>query len=810
MEDTSINEAPETEAHEQAEGSEQDAPDSSPQRSAIWMHKFIGAAKAASKKYWRDGRDAWNEYLCTQAQIESASALRYQSRKKYRIYWSSVRSMQPAFYCRTPQIVASRMFDVDDPVARVACTLAERLGQHLLKGGEFDATMCAIRDDFIMTEKATGRVYFEADIQQEQIQQEIAEGVDGIQQEPQYEDVMKSIKVCTLPICFDDIVHTPYAKHWDEITELGWRVPMTKDAFKARFGVKKAALVSFSTKVNEHEDKSDDYNAGQMEANVDQTAQAADAVTWVWEIWCKNTRKVYWVSENYTDGFLDVKPDPYDLVGFFPMAPFIIGTKPDKSMYPVPMYVPLRPLIEQLHSLINKVFDLIAAVRRRAIADGGCEDLITAINNLDDNEVIAVQNFAQIVEKGGIANLIQYLPVQELSNAIVELQGLTAVFKNEFFEFSGVPDLLRGSSDPIETAAAQQQKGNFLTLRFSWPQKQIQAIARDLIEMMVDLALKKFPDDYLAQVCGVQNMPPEDQQFVPQAVQLLRDDKTRVVRIDIETDSTSYLKEMQQQRDKQMVAQTVMQGLKEIAAISQSSPTLASTALSVLLFTLRSMNLGKSFESEITASVGQMQQQAEQQAQAAASAPPPPDYEQMKIQLQQQKMQIDQQWIAIEQQKMQAGVQLQQAELQIKQQAEQQKLLIEQEKLRLEASKQQADSAIDAQELQIKAQEVNSNIEMKGVDAALKQQTEQVKQMIESGKLEVEKLKVQLTSYEALLEERRLAMDAQMKEREIAATKTQQLPPINIQVDASKPQKRTGKITRDELGNAILTIDSEA
>jgi hypothetical protein len=720
-----------------------DDPQRGKMRSAVWFHKFIKSAKDASKKYWRDGRDAWNEYLCTQAQVETASSLRIQARKKYRIYWSSVRSMQPAFYCRTPQIVASRMFDVDDPVARVACTLAERLGQHLLKGGEFDATMSAVRDDFIMTERATARVYFEADIQQERVEQqpeaaegyeqEEMEGVDGAEMPEQFEDVLKSIKVCTLPTCFDDIIHTPYAKHWDEVTELGWRVPMTKDAFTKRFGEKKAALVRFSQQMNEQDGayRLESGTTEQVEANMDGSTQAADAVTWVWEIWCKLTKKVYWVSEGYNDGFLDVKDDPYELVGFFPLAPFIIGTKPDKSMYPVPMYVPLRPLIEQLHSLINKIFDLIAAVRRRAIADGGCEDLIAAINNLDDNEVIAVQNFAQIVEKGGIANLIQYLPVQELSNAIVELQGLTAVFKNEFFEFSGVPDLLRGSSDPIETAAAQQQKGNFLSLRFSWPQKQIQAIARDLIEMMCDLALKKFPDNYLMQVCGVQQLPPDEQQFVPQALQLLRDDKTRVIRIDIETDSTSYLKEMQQQRDKQMVAQTVMQGLKEIASISQTSPALASTALSVLLFTLRSMNLGKSFESEITASVGKMQQQAEEQAAAAAEAPPPPDYEQMKLQLQQQK---------------------QQGELQL----ENAKLSQANMKMQLEGQK-------NAQEQAMKAQ---ADMQANALEAAkfqLEQRIVQFTEFIEQQRLQLEQYKAQLGLQEQFMEEKRLAQDTQLR-----------------------------------------------
>lgn len=716
-------------------------------RPIMWWLKFLKAAKKAAKKHWRDGRDAWNEYLCTERQVESASQLRYVQEKKYRIFWSSVRSIQPAFYARTPQVVANRLFDIDDPVARVGCTLIERLGTQLLKGGEFDATMCAIRDDFILTEKATARVYFEADVRQEKVGYEEAqgEGMDDMPQEPMLEDVLKSIKVCTLPINFDDIVHTPFARHWDEIQEIAWRVPMTKAAFKARFGASHPALqsVSFGDSLADLERDSD--LSGEVEENVDQSAKAADAVTWVWECWCKLTKKVYWVSETYNDGFLDVKPDPYELVGFFPVAPFIIGTKPDKTLYPVPMFVPLRPLIAQLHNLINKIFQLISAVRRRAIADGSCDDLIAAINNLDDNEVIAVQNFAQIVEKGGVANLIQYLPVQELSNAIVELQGLTAVFKNEFFEFSGVPDLLRGSSDPIETAAAQQQKGNFLSLRFSWPQKQIQVIARDLIEMMIDLALKKFPDDYLAQICGVQHLTPEEQQLVPQAFQLLRDDKSRVVRIDIETDSTSYLNELEQRQNKNLVAQTVVNGLKEIASISQTAPAFTGTALKVLLFSLRSMNMGKSFEGEVTAAVGAMEQQMQQQQQAAAQQPPPPDYEQMKLQLQQQKL-------AVEQQKAQAEIQQQSMELQLKQQADMQDAALKQAQLQLE------------------------------------QRIVQFTEFIEQQRLQLEQYKAQLGLQEQFMEEQRLAQDTQLRMLEQAQPKPDKGPETVI---INAPQSST-------------------
>jgi hypothetical protein len=77
-------------------------------------------------------------------------------------------------------------------------------------------------------------------------------------------------------------------------------------------------------------------------------------------------------------------------------------------------------------------------------------------------------------------------------------------FEAMFNNLSGVPDVVRGNTSPNETAAAQQQKGQFYNLRSSWDQLQFQEMARYVIEMQIEIALKKMPIDMLKKYMGVE------------------------------------------------------------------------------------------------------------------------------------------------------------------------------------------------------------------------------------------------------------------------------------------------------------------
>ncbi len=624
---------------------------------SYWI-RWVNAARESAKKHWQVSKEAYNEYLAADPNIVSASEAQRPKRTRYPIFWSSTETVMPSYYARTPETVAKRMFDSDDNVARVSALILERLSKYLLSVYPIDCAMTHAVMDFLMTSKCTTRVYLEEEYEEVTETLQIMQNPDTGEYVDQYGQVVmlegdpvidpatgmitveetkeQLVKLCTdiLPVVYDDIVHTPNARNWKDVKTIGFRLWMDRREFADKFGEEMLQKVSLSpdTKSDNDATRNDDNGGVEAAAKVTQGVE-------VWEIWDKPTKKVKYVCLAYKDEFLLEQDDPYQLADFFPCAPFVIGTKPPKSMYPTPMYAQLKPTIDQLHMLYNRIRKLIRGLRRRAIVDASLADIVSAINDIDGEDVLASKNFQQLVERGGIQNAMYFLPLQELSNALVEAQGLIAQFDQVFYQFSGVPDVVRGATEKGVGVETQQLKGEHFDIRTSWKQHQIQELARYSIEMQCDLALAKMPDTMLSEVCGLDMIAADDQQYIPQAIQLLRNDTSRKIRIDIETDSLTYQQNQAKQERTNLLVTTVMQGLTQVAQIGQTNPAFISPAIQMLMASVRGVDIGKAYESDIRGAAQTLEEMAKNPPQ---TPPPPPDYEGLKIQLQGQKQQMEQ------------------------------------------------------------------------------------------------------------------------------------------------------------------------
>lgn len=730
-----------------------------------WL-KWIRAAKDGkqTKRHWNDAKAAYREYenqpLTDSASSDMVGLERGNGVKTYPIYWAGCKSMEPAFYARTPKLVTRRAFDIDDPVATTACIIYERLAKYLMNLFDFDGTMTASVGSFIHADKATNQLVYSQTQKTEKVRvplyasqdeqgQTIFSSETGIydgevlqddkgyffEQEIQTYD---SQKITVKSVLYDEIIHTPEAKEFEEIKEIGLSFCMEYSDAVDRFGEEKASKFPWKTNTAYKRDDSDD-----------KTSASPGQYIEGWEIWSKVTKKVYWVCEESRQDFLDVQNDPYELEGFFPIAPFIIGSKPSKSLYPTPAFIQVAATTEQLHKVYNKIFRLINAIRRRALVDGSVPELYAALVELGDNEFISVTNLNSILEKGGIANLVQYLPVQELVAAIGELTNLDNQFKNNFYEWFGVPDIIRGISDPIETAAAQQVKAESAHDRFKYSKKQVERLARNSIEMMCDLAFKVYDDQKMAEVTGYNYLQPDDKSRFFSALAMLRNDTARIIRIEVETDSTSFINEQREIQKRTAIGQLVTNGLQQIAQIGQGNPEFVSTALRAVLFTVNGIAEGKEFQDDIQSAINKL---IESQNNPLPDAPPPPDYEGQRIQIEQVKIQGDQQ--------------------------------LESQKLQLLAQKQQADIELESQRIQIEARKIEGEQQLKQLSTDLSATKEQFSQFIQQQTLELEKAATFTREREKLIEEDRLKRE---QELELAKHLTTQAQQLNQPVVAQKP-----------------------
>lgn len=787
---------------------------------SYWL-KWIKAAKKASKRHRHDADSAWAEYENqSDNQSDTVSNNTRQLRGEYPIYWASCKVIEPALYARTPTIIARRRFDIDDPVAMVGSTIVERLGIYAVESCDFDDVMSAAVADFIHADKATAQVCYEADF--EEVDQRVKVIPDPATEQFFLEDgtihegevmqdelgffhiekvkVPKNQKVYLKPLCYDEVLHTPDAKNSSEIVDMAYYFKLDRQEAEIRFGKEVADKINY--KQRSSKDKDDDTKNEQEYSDTDTEYVEG------WECWSLKNKTQYWVSTQYQDDFLDIKrpeldedgeeQDIYGLREYFPSTRFIINNKPRKSLYPTPVYVQLSSTIKELHKITKRKYDLIDGIRRRALVDGASDELIYALNSLEQGEFVAVDNLKQIVEKGGIENMVYWIPVQELVQAISELSSLEENFKNDFYEFFGVPDILRGSSDPIETATGQSIKSQSAHDRFKYTKKQLQQLARDSIEMMVDLMLGTFTDDKIAEIVGYQYMSPDEQQRFPEALAMAKDDESRVIRLDIETDSMSFVDEQLKASQMNQAIQTVTAGMKEIAQTAQYDPDFAQVSVVAVLQSLETiMPAGKEFMDGIEQATKKLFEKMEN---PPPPPPPPPDYEQMKLQIKH-------------------------GELQLKAQAQQ-----------MEGFKLQSENAAKTKELQQKdyklaldAQQQRSTEQIENIRLMLDKSLQDFMMQIEAHKanmeqqsVDIESFKAKILANEAMMEEVRLAREADAhilqtiadSQRSTSAELLQRqsvVPPpqVNVNVAMPKVRERRGIPLFDDFGNLkeIRTVE---
>lgn len=192
-----------------------------------------------------------------------------------------------------------------------------------------------------------------------------------------------------------------------------------------------------------------------------------------------------------------------------------------------------------------------------------------------------------------------------------------------------------------------------------------------------------------------QEEAPPDQSLVfdDNVIKLLRDDRLRSFRIEVETDSTVQPDmDADQQRRTEFV--TAVGGyLQQLASAMQISPQLGDIGGQLLLFAVRGFHVGRQMEETIEKSFEQMKMQAQQ-----AAANPQPDPEQQKAEAQaqiaQQKAQQDgqmaQQKHEMDMQRLQAEFQIWQQKMQMEMEQMRQTFAIEQQKMQMEMEALQA------------------------------------------------------------------------------------------------------------------------
>jgi len=274
-------------------------------------------------------------------------------------------------------------------------------------------------------------------------------------------------------------------------------------------------------------------------------------------------------------------------------------------------------------------------------------------------------------------------------------------------------------------------------VRMNAYQRDVGDFVSHLLQIMAEIMVQLYSDQKLQSIVGT--LDQADMQYVPQAMQLLRNDFLASAKVQVKVDSLVQADWALEKGQRTELMGVISQFLQQAVPAIQQVPEMASLLVSMLKFTI----IGYKGSAEIE---GILDQQLDQMVKASQQPkePPPPTPEEQQMELEKQKMQNEMQ---MAQAKQQADNQKAMGEFQIKQQESFQSMQLEKAKLdgemamqrekhTMEMEKMQAEIAIKQQELTMKQQEMTMKLELAQVqgqmkleasaqDHALKQETAQ-------------------------------------------------------------------------------------
>ena len=590
--------------------------------------------------------------------------------KSFNILWSNVQTLVHATFARVPQPDVSRRFKDQDNVGRVAAMILERaLEFEVQHYPDYQESLKQCVTDRFLGGRGTAWARYEPHIRAQSLQTptngtQVTEDVDEKNEELDYECAPVDY------VHWRDFGHT-VARTWEEVTAV-WRIVyMTRDALEERFGEKVGSKIPLDA-------QPDDLKRSDMQNPELQNQKRAR----VYEIWDKTKEETVWIAKNWKDT-LDKRPDPLKLEGFFPCPKPLFATITNESLIPVPDYTLYQDQANELDICADRIDGLVKALQVKGVYDASQGIEIARIfTDATSTDLRPVKNWAAFAEKNGLKGCVDLFDLKPIADALEATYTAMEQIKNQVYEITGISDIVRGSSQgPAKTATEQNIKGQYASLRLRAYQTDVAMFATELLRLKAQI-ICDFDPQTLARMAAVDQLREEDQQVVPQAIELLRDRPLRSFRVDIAADTLIQIDEQEEKQNRVEFLSAVGGYIAKVGEVAAAAPQIVPMVLQLLKFGVTGFKVGKQVEGLIDQAVDQLTQAAQQRA---ANPQPDPRVEaekmkaeaevqkaQMSVQVEAQKAKIDERRMAMEEQhdirQMQIDSAAQQQDMAMKQQ----------------------------------------------------------------------------------------------------------------------------------------------
>jgi hypothetical protein len=424
----------------------------------------IASAKEAARSYWNDADKCAREY-CDKS-------------KYYNIFYSNVSILDSTLNLANPRPDIQRRFLKNIEADKKKSTLYATVAKILNCGVECVSDLSNVNE------------VMKADVHNANV---TGSGIAWISYEPKiYTDEMGVEHIASQDIKCDYLKYNEFLRSSAEKQQDVWWVArrhlLTRGEIYDRFG--------YSADENELSYKGDE---------TDETSQKRGEV---WEIWDKTDEKRIFIMLGHAQKeLLEETEDPYSLECFFP-CDCLTFVSEENSVVPVAEYMLYEKQADALNKICKKIIDNQKSVKYIGVIGSQDKSIAQDISRAKDGDVLSIPVMSDV--QGNVNNMIGSVPVDSVVNLLNTLEAQKQQTIQNIYELTGISDIMRGATDPRETAKAQLIKGVFGSLRFQDRQKQVQNHRRNIYRIIAEIIAEHYDIDTIYEMTGI-ILPHENQ-----------------------------------------------------------------------------------------------------------------------------------------------------------------------------------------------------------------------------------------------------------------------------------------------------------
>jgi hypothetical protein len=566
----------------------------------------LSAFEKRAEQWHRKGNRVVDRYLDKEANDHSTVF-------RLNLFHNHISTLMAMLYGSVPKVDVSRRYaDQNDDVARVSAELLQRiLNTDIEEAGEdFASVLRGALQDRLLPGLGVARCRYKMNTQM--IEHEAQMGMNGEVLVEAYEE--EELLSETVEI---DYVHWQdfawgYARNWGEVPWVAFKSRMTKNEVKKRFGEKFVSKLQF-TKAKPEEDSSED----------DKDTQDTAAI---WEIWCKDSKKVYWHQKG-CDNLLDEEDDPLQLSGFWPCPPPMMANPTTRQFMPMPDFVLSQDLYNEVDHLQTRISTITKALKVVGVYDKSNEGVQRMLTEGFDNDLIPVDNWAMFAESGGLRGTIDWFPIEDVANTLDKLRNIRNETVQLLYQVSGLQDMMQGGLTGGQPTSATEQalRARFASVRVQFLQDDFARFASGLQTIKAEIMGRHFEPETIAKMSPMQNSP--DQQMLPQSIQLIKQPDVMQWRVEIKPESIALIDYAQLKSERTEYLTAISTFLQSAQAAGKVSPALGPFLLELMKWGLAGFKGSSEIEGVVDRAVQALIQDIAKQQQSPEQNP-----EQMKMQ----------------------------------------------------------------------------------------------------------------------------------------------------------------------------------